>query len=86
MQLQLSIVRPKLNPKLGKRRISLARVPRTSGKTHASLQPYELVGHSVVYFTMFYCGMNWWHYRSIRKQVEKLKESEDASDEKDPKN
>lgn len=49
MQLQLSIVRPKVNPKLGKRPISLARVPRTFGKTRTSLQPYELVGHSVVY-------------------------------------
>jgi hypothetical protein len=86
MQLRLSIVRPNLNPVARVPRTPVARVPRTPVKTYASLQPYEVVGHSVVYFTMFYCGMNWWHYRSIRKQVEKLKDSEDASDKKDPKN
>lgn len=30
-----------------------------------------LVGHSIVYFTMFYCGLNWYYYRSIRKDNER---------------
>lgn len=24
----------------------------------------------IILFTMFYCTMNWWHYRSIRKDIE----------------
>lgn len=83
MHLKLSSLGTKTHPKL---RMPPARLVRRPVKTSASLQPYEAVGHSIVYFTMFYCGMNWWHYRSIRKHLERLKESEDASDEKDPKN
>lgn len=36
----------------------------------------ELAGQSIVYFTMFYCSMNWWFYRNQRKDAER--------DEKDP--
>ena len=30
----------------------------------------HMVSNSVVYFTMFYCTMNWYRYRAIRKQYE----------------
>ncbi len=29
-----------------------------------------LVGKSVMLFTMFYCTLNWYHYRTQRKQHE----------------
>lgn len=28
------------------------------------------VGKSIVLFTMFYCGLNWLHYRDLRKKRE----------------
>lgn len=28
------------------------------------------VGKGIVLFTMFYCGMNWYHYRDLRKRME----------------
>lgn len=31
----------------------------------------SLIGHSITYFTMFYCGLNWYYYRTIRKEQEK---------------
>ena len=40
----------------------------------ASVDPVEVsyfVGKSIILFTMFYCGLNWAHYREIRKQLEK---------------
>lgn len=31
----------------------------------------ELLGHSIVYFTLFYCSMNWIYYRNTRLDIEK---------------
>ena len=45
------------------------------------MQPYEVVGHGIVYFTMAYCSMNWWHYRSIRKHIEKIQKEEGLGSE-----
>ena len=28
------------------------------------------IGKSIIMFTMFYCTLNWMHYRSIRKRYE----------------
>lgn len=33
------------------------------------------VGQSIILFTMFYCGLNWAHYRDQRKKLEE--ESQD---------
>jgi hypothetical protein len=30
----------------------------------------ELLGHSIVYFTLFYCSMNWIYYRNTRRDIE----------------
>lgn len=29
------------------------------------------VGKSIILFTMFYCTLNWWHYKALRENVEK---------------
>jgi hypothetical protein len=34
------------------------------------------LGKGIILFTMFYCGMNWWHYREMR-----LKDEEENKDE-----
>lgn len=31
-------------------------------------------GKSIILFTMFYCGMNWTHYRDLRKKDDEDKE------------
>jgi len=31
----------------------------------------ELVGNGIVYFTLFYCSMNWIYYRNTRLDIEK---------------
>lgn len=51
-------------------------------KPTCALQGFEVVSHGIVYFTMSYCGMNWWYYRSLRKRKdrEELAENEDESD------
>lgn len=39
----------------------------------ASIDPVEVsyyVGKSIILFTMFYCGLNWAHYRDVRKRYE----------------
>jgi hypothetical protein len=33
-----------------------------------------LFGKSIILFTMFYCSMQWYTYRSIRKEIEKKKD------------
>lgn len=33
------------------------------------------VGKGIILFTMFYCTLNWAHYRSIRKELEKEDDS-----------
>jgi len=65
--------------KISTTRIVCSRVPK---RTEKLLRPRPsvvsdvntisyFVGKSIILFTMFYCGMNWYHYRSIRKDVEK---------------
>lgn len=34
----------------------------------------EVISHGIVYFTISYCGMNWWYYRSLRKKIESQKD------------
>jgi hypothetical protein len=29
------------------------------------------VGKSIILFTLFYCGMNWYHYKELREENEK---------------
>lgn len=29
-----------------------------------------LIGHGIILFTMFYCGLNWAYYREMRKRDE----------------
>ena len=40
-----------------------------------------LVGKSIILFTMFYCTLNWWHYRQINKQI--ADEEKNENGEKD---
>lgn len=32
------------------------------------------IGKSIILFTMFYCTMNWWHYKKIREDSENKKD------------
>jgi hypothetical protein len=41
-----------------------------------------LVGKGVILFTMFYCTLNWMHYREARIRAEKEKESDNGQDNK----
>ena len=51
--------------------------------TKASLNGVELFGHSVVYFTMYYCAFNWMYYRNVRKQVEKIEQEKQNKKDRD---
>lgn len=39
----------------------------------------ETVGHGIVYFTMFYCSMNWWYYRRTREEAEADTDADDSN-------
>lgn len=48
--------------------------------TTSKLNGVELVSHSIVYFTFYYCTFNWMYYRNVRKQVEKIKKQKEIDD------
>ena len=58
------------------------RVSSTKRKTitTSKLNGVELVSHSIVYFTFYYCTFNWMYYRNVRKQVEKIKKQKEIDD------
>jgi hypothetical protein len=31
----------------------------------------KIVGDSIIYFTLFYCTLNWYHYKSINDELDK---------------
>lgn len=49
-------------------------------RTKAGVVPesIEWLGQGIVYFTMFYCSINWFYYRNLRKDLEKFKEDQEA--------
>ena len=46
---------------------------------NSSTPPYELVSHCIVYFTIFYCTINWNYYRNIRLKAERKTNLKDKS-------
>ena len=36
----------------------------------AKSQPVYIIAKGIILFTLFYATMNWWHYRSLRKDSE----------------
>ena len=46
---------------------------------NSNTPPYELVSHGIVYFTIFYCTMNWNYYRNIRLKAERKNNLKDKS-------
>ena len=50
-------------------------VPRSSWAETAEVTSY-FVGKGIILFTMFYCSMNWWHYKRMREEIEKENEKE----------
>lgn len=48
--------------------------------TTSKLNGVELVSHSIVYFTFYYCTFNWMYYRNVRKQVEKINKQKEIDD------
>jgi len=41
-----------------------------------------LLGHGIIYFTMFYCTLSWLYYRNIRESVEKVIKDKEQDDTK----
>jgi hypothetical protein len=37
----------------------------------------QLIGDGVVYFTIFYCSMNWLFYKNLREDAEAAEDSDD---------
>ena len=44
-------------------------VPKSSWAETAEVTSY-FVGKGIILFTMFYCSMNWWHYKRMREDIE----------------
>lgn len=50
-------------------------LPLSSLNDFASVESITyFMGKSITLFTMFYCSLNWWYYKSIRKEHEKHKD------------
>ena len=45
-------------------------IRKSSPVEEALVNSSYYVGKGIVLFTMFYCSMNWWLYRSVRKDWE----------------
>jgi hypothetical protein len=52
--------------------------PRAAGVPES----VEWFGKSIVYFTMFYCSMNWIYYRGLRKDLETFKKEQEEKKNK----
>jgi len=46
---------------------------------NSNMPPYELLSHGIVYFTIFYCTINWNYYRNIRLKAERKINLKDKS-------
>jgi len=42
----------------------------------------QTIGHGIVYFTIFYCSMNWIYYRNTRIDTEKIIEEKKSKKDK----
>lgn len=59
-------------------------------KTQASLvETLEyssyIIGKGIIVFTMFYCSLNWLHYKNLREQNEKDNKNKDKDNDNDKK-
>lgn len=43
----------------------------------------KVFGHCIVYYTIFYCSFNWYYYRKIRTNIEKIKREQEQNDDSD---
>lgn len=56
--------------------------PRTRNVTTLAVNLYDFnevtyyTGKTIILFTMFYCGLNWTHYRYLRKKDDEDKDKE----------
>ena len=46
-------------------------IPRVNPEHVQLIETVRIIGEGVIYFTIFYCGLNWLHYRRIRHHNEK---------------
>jgi hypothetical protein len=57
------------------RRPLLSSPPKAPSKAMLDYQTLSteayFIGKGIILFTMMYCSMNWWHYRSARLRKEK---------------
>jgi hypothetical protein len=55
-------------------------------KVHISLHDIDtssyLIGKSIVLFTMFYCGLNWFHYKQLREEMEEANNANEKDNKK----
>lgn len=54
--------------------IHRSRLPNTSRSIQCKANLVDVsyyVGKSIILFTMFYCGLNWLHYKELREREEK---------------
>lgn len=67
------------------RRSVIARDALMDGLLRGMSESSYFVGKSIILFTMFYCSMNWWHYKSLRQELEDAKDKEKEKDNKNKK-
>ncbi len=53
------------------RRVPVVRKPVIKPKVSEVEVVSYYVGKSIILFTMLYCTMNWWHYKTLRESQEK---------------
>jgi len=77
--------KPRVQPNYRNRLISAPprRVGTIPPRAVVVPESIEWLGQGIVYFTMFYCSMNWLYYRNLRKDLEAFKEEQ--QDKKDKK-
>lgn len=53
------------------RMVRMERMERMEKMKSNPLDVSYYVGKSIILFTLFYCGMNWYHYKELREENEK---------------
>lgn len=68
----IRVARPRTGCQVAKRPRTIVR-PRAGMLESANQLANDMyfVSKGVILFTMFYCSMNWWHYRRMRDDFEK---------------
>lgn len=74
--------KPWVPPVLKPKPIRKNQISTQAGPMPEWMNSVEWVGQSIVYFTIFYCSMNWIYYRNTRLDVEKIMEEKKSKSTK----